>query len=130
MLSDVKYTKYPKNCINLTSQLSVSEYVGMIAICTFGLSPDSALIHIAGAIGKQALGLFGAVDPELRIAHYDTVSALVGKASCVPCNDWQKSICKDKKKMPECMWNIMPHQVVSSIEKLMKLRPVANGSQK
>jgi len=127
LLSDVKHTKYSKRAINLTGELSVTEYLGMIAICRVGLSSDSALIHIAGAIGKPALGLFGAVDPELRIAHYKTVRALVGKASCVPCNDWQKSNCSRKKKMPECMWNIKAHEVIRNIEELSKFAGARNG---
>lgn len=120
LLSDVKYVGYPKTCVNLTGQLSITEYVGMIAISTVGLSPDSALVHIAGATDSIALGLFGAVDPELRIAHYDTVSAIVGKASCQPCNDWQKASCAHKTKRPECMWNIRVKDVVKKVEELAR----------
>jgi ADP-heptose:LPS heptosyltransferase len=118
LLSDLVHTGYPKSAVNLTGQLSTEEYVGMIAICKIGLSCDSALMHIAGAMDKDAVALFGAVDPKLRIAHYKTVHPIVGKAKCVPCNDWQKASCKHKKHHPECMWSIMPKQVLEKLEEV------------
>jgi len=128
LLSDIEYTGYPRTAVNLTGKLSITEYVGIIAICTAGLSPDSALIHIAGAMDVPALGLFGAVAPELRIAHYSTIKALVGKASCVPCNDWQKTSCSHKAKKPECMWSIRVKDVVKEIDSLVKTARSGGGA--
>jgi len=132
LLSDVKHNKYPNACINLTGKLSLDKFVGMIAIANVGLCTDSALIHIAGAAGKPAVALFGAVDPELRVAHYDTVFPIVGKAKCVPCNDWQHASCGDKKRYPMCMWSIRANQVYDRIEEVfqspenVQLREVEN----
>lgn len=66
---------------------------GMIALCSimdYIISPDSAAVHIAGALGKKCLGLFGNMDPYLRIWYYPTVKALYPKNElpCVPCNDF------------------------------------------
>lgn len=120
LLSDQVYTKYPKSAINLTGKLSISEYVGMIAISTIGVSADSALIHIAGVTDHLALGIFGSVDPKLRIGHYSSVHTIVGKGNCVPCNDWQQFSCREKKRMPECMWGIKAKEVLDKLEDIIK----------
>jgi len=120
LVSDKVFTKYPKRCINLTGELSIEEYIGIIAIGTIGVSSDSALVHIAGAIDQLAIGLYGSVDPKLRIAHYHSVHAIVGKAKCVPCNDWQMSSCSGEKHHPHCMWNITAKDVFQQVLRLTK----------
>lgn len=121
LLSDKTYRRFSRWSINLTGQLSIEEYIGMIAICTIGLSSDSALIHVAGVIGKNAVGLFGAIAPELRIAHYDTIYPIVGSEPCIPCNDWMKACCKDThKKWPVCMWEIKAKKVLEEILEVLK----------
>lgn len=115
-----KLIEYPAAAVNLTGELSFREYVGMIGACDILLSPDSGGLHIAGMTGQLALGLFGSVLPELRINHYDTVESILGKAKCVPCNDWQHDNCRNKKHSPMCMWNIKANTVMSKIEKMMK----------
>jgi ADP-heptose:LPS heptosyltransferase len=129
LISDMSRSKYPKACINTTGQLSMEEYFGMIAIATVCLSPDSAMIHIAGMIDKDAIGLFGPVDPGLRIAHYETVHAIVGKhkyctkgGKFTPCNDWQLKSCAHMNKPPLCMWNIRAKDVLDKVEEVYKAK--------
>lgn len=133
LVSDKIRTKYPKACANLTGQLSLEEYYGMVAIATVGLSPDSALIHIAGAMDVDAVGLFGPVDPALRISHYDTVHAIVGKDKyCITrgkftaCNDWQNRSCSHKNRTPLCMWNISAREVMDKITEVHKGKEISN----
>jgi len=115
-----KKIDYPAAAVNLTGQLSFQEYVGMIGACDILLSPDSGGLHIAGMTDQLALGLFGSVLPELRINHYDTVESILGKAKCVPCNDWQQGSCLGKKRSPMCMWSITPVMVMRKIESMLK----------
>lgn len=128
LLSDQRYEKFSKWAYNLTGQLSLEEYVGMIAICNIGLSADSALLHIAGCIDKKAVGLFGAIEPELRISHYDAVYPIIGSGSCVPCNDWQEANCQDRRRWPDCMWSIRPKHVLERLEEIIKYESVDNTS--
>lgn len=119
---------YPASVANLTGKLSFKEYVGMIGACDILLGPDSGGLHIAGVTNQLALGLFGSVLPELRVTHYDTVEAILGKATCVPCNDWQHNNCRNKKHSPMCMWSITPQVVMKKIESMIDNREEqANG---
>jgi len=120
MLSKNPYRDLHKHVINLTNKSSVEQFVGLLAVCDVFVGPDSSGIHIAGCIGKKpAIGLFGSIDPQLRIAHYDNVSAIVGKRRCVPCNDWQKTTCKNNPKCPVCLWNIKANEVLKKVEEVI-----------
>jgi len=115
-----KRIEYPDSVVNMTGELSFKEYVGMIGACDILLSPDSGGLHIAGITDQPALGLFGSVLPELRVTHYDSVESILGRAKCVPCNDWQHNNCRNKKHSPMCMWSITPQMVMKKIEAMLE----------
>ena len=122
LLSDADKGRYPKSAFNLMGQLTVEEYAGVIAEVDVFVGPDSSGIHIAGCTDNDAIGLFGSVDPDLRIAHYSTVRAMIGKGRCVPCNDTQKNSCIDQKYHPSCMWSIKAKSVLAQVEKIYRNR--------
>jgi hypothetical protein len=49
------------------------------------VAPDSAALHIAGALGIPSLGLYGPFTPDLRLKYYPKAAALLGQAPCAPC---------------------------------------------
>lgn len=71
------------NCTldNLTFRQSAA----VLNACDIVLGPDSALIHVAGALGKPAVGLYGAFDYRLRTAYAPNTIALQGHGPCAPC---------------------------------------------
>jgi len=50
------------------------------------LGPDSALIHVAGALGVPAFGLYGPFPWQLRTAHSPSITAISGVGPCAPCH--------------------------------------------
>jgi ADP-heptose:LPS heptosyltransferase len=58
------------------------QLVALIAGCRIMISTDSGPVHVAGAVGVPVVGLFGAVNPRLRLPP-ETPS--VGVTSSVPC---------------------------------------------
>lgn len=71
------------NCTldNLTFRQSAA----VLNACDIVLGPDSALIHVAGAIGKPAVGLYGPFPWQLRTAYAPNTIALQGHGPCAPC---------------------------------------------
>lgn len=120
MLSDERIKKAPPGAINLTGRCSMSEYIGLIAVADLGVGPDSSLQHIAGWLDRPAIGLFGSIDPRLRIAHYSSVEAIVGPGRCVPCNDWQLVSCDGKADMLRCMWGITANKIFRAVERKLR----------
>lgn len=128
LISDQHRAKYPHDCINLTGELSLKQYIALIKVLSILVCPDSSGVHLAGAMDVPAIGLFGAVDPKLRVSHYDSVRTIVGKAKYCRrldgshkfCNDWQSRSCSHKKRVPECMWGIKAKHVMKEVEKYWK----------
>lgn len=125
LVSDRKYDNYPINTVNLTGDLSLNELFALIKVADLTLAPDSGSVHIAGVLNARAIGLFGSIAPHLRISHYDTVQSIIGKAKCVPCNDWQRGPC-DIAKSLQCMDSILARDVFFEVEKILKEGRVDN----
>lgn len=120
LLSDSNKGRYPKSAVNLMGHLTVAEFAGIIGEVDIFVGPDSSGLHIAGCTDNDAIGLFGSVDPALRIGHYSTVQSIIGKGRCVPCNDSQKHSCIDLKYRPACMWTIKGKSVLARVEKIYR----------
>jgi ADP-heptose:LPS heptosyltransferase len=69
---------------SLAGRLKGEELVALIAVCDLIISIDSGPMHVAGAVGTPAIGLFGPVDPASRLPPSSSAPAL-GLVSDVPC---------------------------------------------
>ena len=49
------------------------------------IGPDSALVHIAGALGVPAVALYGPFPADLRTRYCPTTFAITAKGACAPC---------------------------------------------
>ena len=57
----------------------------MLSLCDGFIGIDSGLLHIAGAVGTPAVGLFGPVKPAMRLAPSAPVRAVHAPLAMVPC---------------------------------------------
>jgi ADP-heptose:LPS heptosyltransferase len=71
-----------KDVKSLVSCLSMDDLVSLIAGFQLLISVDSGPVHIAGAVGTPVVGLYGAVDPRLRLPRK---APAIGVFSDVPC---------------------------------------------
>jgi ADP-heptose:LPS heptosyltransferase len=73
-------------------RLSFRETAGVVANCDAVLGPDSVWVHVAGAMGKPCVALFGSESWMHRTMHYERVRALTsGKCDLAPCHHWPRS---------------------------------------
>lgn len=49
------------------------------------LGPDSAMVHVAGALSVPAIGLYGPFPADIRVAYSPSVQVIEGKGHCAPC---------------------------------------------
>lgn len=59
--------------------------VAVMNTCDVLIAPDSALLHVAGALGLPAVGTYGPFPWEVRTKHCPTTVALSGNGDCAPC---------------------------------------------
>lgn len=108
---------------NLTSAANPPDFYESACIlttCDVVLAPDSALAHLAGALGIQTVALYGPYPWKLRTAYHPSVRAVTGVARCSPCfagADWpEHGPCAQSHKC-EALMDIPPGRVINEIEK-------------
>lgn len=79
--------------------------------CDAIVCPDSSMLHVAGALQKKTVSLFGSVPPESRINHYINCTALTAGLPCEGC--WYSPSCKGDIT---CMKEITPEMVQDAVE--------------
>ncbi len=87
--------------------------------------PDSAFVHLAGALGIPCVALFGPIDGKIRTAQYPSVEYLDirTRLGCIPC--WRNEIipCKlTDSRVSVCMGEIPVQLVVDRVNKRLRER--------
>lgn len=78
------------------------------------IGPDSGLLHLAGALGKPILGLFGPIPPFFRLKNYNAEWIWHQPYKECPC--WYSFPCGNSK----CMEMITPQAVLEKVKKILK----------
>ncbi len=109
-MADRIMSSYKGNSIvNLVGKTSILELKEVLYASRMVVSSDTGPMHLAVALGKPVIGLFGPADPR-RTGPFRgrVVRHAIG---CSPCN---KRVCSD----PVCMKAIRPVEVFEEIERL------------
>ena len=103
--------------INLIDKTDWKELLSLISMADTVVTPDTGSLHIAAAMNKKTLGLFGCINPRTRISYYPTVRALypVGELPCIPCWDLHPCVTKPQDSV-KCMMLLDPSRVVNAIK--------------
>jgi len=65
--------------------LSLKHLFSIINCCNIFVGADTSGLHIAGALNKPMIGLFGPIPSELRIKYFDNAIGIDGATNCSPC---------------------------------------------
>jgi len=92
-------------------KLELHELLGMLAVAKMVITMDSGILHLAAALGKPTLAIFGGIDPAFRIHPRQPVVALQTDLPCCPCN--KNETCAGQFT---CIKQIKVPQVISTLE--------------
>jgi lipopolysaccharide heptosyltransferase II len=107
----------PDRCLDLTGKVSLPEMVEWIRLSDLMISNDTGPMHVAAALGKMVVAVFGPTEPR-RTGPYGQLQNVVRiDLPCAPC---LKSHCTYSKPM-ECLKGINPGQM---FERVMKVTGV------
>lgn len=75
--------------LNIMNKTSLSEMIALCFLLDYIIGPDSSSIHVAGALRKPCIALFGNIDPYTRVFYYPTVVPMWNRSlPCIPCHDF------------------------------------------
>lgn len=96
------------------SPLTLGQLKALYSKASLVITNDTGPRHIAVALERKIVTLFGPNDPAWTKAEYDDEIEIVGSAECVPC---AKSTCYKEEHL--CMISISVDQVVDAAEELL-----------
>jgi lipopolysaccharide heptosyltransferase II len=106
--------------IKLAPETNIRQMAAIINFCDILIANDSGPMHIAAALNKPVLGLFGPTDPK-KHGPYSPYSAYINKVDlfCIICN---------LQKCPynhECFMNLEDKAVLSKFEEIIFLNKIS-----
>ncbi len=105
----------PERCLNLCGQTSLLEMVEWLRRCELMVTNDTGPMHVAAALGKPLVALFGPTEPRRTgpYGHLDSVLRLD-----LPCSPCFKSHCTYEKPN-ECLKAISPGTVFERVQQML-----------
>jgi ADP-heptose:LPS heptosyltransferase len=110
--------------------LDIRQSIAAMNTCDVIVAPDSVMLHVAGALGKKAIGLFGPIKWQNRVVQAPTVYCIQGHTECEygPCGHNANPIeghfpsyCPTRKNgFCALMAQINPDRVLAKINQLIK----------
>jgi len=100
--------------INLCGKTDILTVSGIFYLSKAIISNDSGLMHLAAALKKPQIAIFGSTDPKLTCPLNPYAVVIKKDLPCSPCF---KRTCKYKHY--KCLYSITPSKIYSHLEKLL-----------
>lgn len=104
-------TRTNNQCNNLTGKTTLSDAVNLLSLATCVVTNDSGLMHIAAALDRSMIVLYGSSSPDFTPPLSDKAKILKLNLTCQPC--FQR---KCPLKHHHCMTLLKPEQVLQLIK--------------
>ncbi len=108
----------PERSLDLTGQLSLPEMVEWIRLGAAMVTNDTGPMHVAAALGKPVVGLFGPTEPRRTGPYGQLDHVLQAALPCAPC---LKSRCAHSRPL-ECLRLLSPGAVLAAVERRLDSR--------
>jgi len=116
---ELKEIKRP-GVTNMIDQTNLDEMIALCSLASLVITPDTGSLHVAAALGKPTLALFGNINPRTRVSYYPTVKSLYpqGELPCIPC--WDLHPCSvEPKQGVRCMRLLHPTRIIEAVREML-----------
>jgi len=97
-------------CLDLAGRTRLDEAIDLLALATAVVSNDSGLMHVAAALKKPLIALYGSTSPDFTPPLAKQVSILKLALSCQPCFERDCPL-----KHHQCMRDLAPSTVLNTL---------------
>jgi lipopolysaccharide heptosyltransferase II len=94
----------------LVGKTNILQLAAVISFCKAYITPDSAPLHVAAAMGVPVIALFGPTDPVRHVPPAEDLIVIRKEMACAPCY-------KPECKRHACMKTITPEEVRAVVRK-------------
>ena len=98
------------SCIDLVGKTDLSEAIDLLSLVSVVLSNDSGLMHVAAALGKNVIGLYGSTSPDFTPPLSNSKKLIFTDIECRPCFERE---CRFGHL--RCLTEIKPERVLDAI---------------
>ncbi|PYJ03142.1 MAG: hypothetical protein DME25_13260, partial [Verrucomicrobia bacterium] len=106
----------PARCLDLTGRTLLPELIEWTRLCDLVVTNDSGPMHIAAALGKPIVALFGPTEPRRTGPYGQLDRVLQLKLPCVPC---MKDSCSFARPL-ECLRALAPETVAARVHQFLE----------
>lgn len=101
-------------CVSLAGETSLAEAVDILSAATAVVSNDSGLMHIAAALGRPLVSVYGSTSPSFTPPLSERVSVESIPVDCGPC--FQRECPKGHL---QCLNDLAPQQIIQALDRLL-----------
>jgi lipopolysaccharide heptosyltransferase I len=112
-------------CLDLTGQVSLPEMVEWIRLCQLMVTNDTGPMHVAAALGKPVVALFGPTEPQRTGPYRQLENVLQLSLPCIPC---LSSRCRYTKPL-ECLRALAIDHVFHAVQQQLAGSPILTQTQ-
>ena len=112
---EIIFQAAPEKVLNLCGATSLPEMIEWVRRCDLLITNDTGPMHVAAALGRPLVALFGPTEPRRTGPYGQLQNVLRLDLPCSPC---LKSTCA-YEKTDECLRALSPSLVLTRVEKLL-----------
>lgn len=108
--------------LSLLGKTTLRGLAALIAGCEVFIGGDTGASHMASALGKPTVMLFGRADAHLYAPKHHKVKIIHGTTDCYPCYTYEKIYYQCPHDKSACMESIPPESVIRAVAELLPHR--------